>query len=106
MIDLDTIEWAAKAATPGPYKHDSNGEVTVIRAPDGSRLAQLTYLTKAGRRNADEVSATARMIASLDPATVLEIVRLARIGRVVERGEYVHRDTIIQGEHEYDEEQP
>lgn len=76
---LDEIEQLAGLATPGPYSC-VNGETIALRAPDGSRLAQMTFLTKRGRRDADEVAKTARMLAALDPATVRELVRLARIG--------------------------
>lgn len=77
---IKSLRAHAEEATPGPYKCDSSGEVTVIRAPDNSRFAQMTYLTRAGRRNANEVFATAHMLAQLDPATVNTMCDLAEIG--------------------------
>lgn len=74
---LDELERLAELATPGPYSC-VNGETITLRAPDGSCLAQMTFLTKRGRRDADEVAKTARMLATLDPATVRELVLAAK----------------------------
>ena len=41
-----------------------NGETITVRAPDGSMLAQMTFLTRTGRRDADEVAATAQLFAA------------------------------------------
>jgi hypothetical protein len=49
--------------TAGGWAAHDNGEVIVIRARDGSRLAQLTFLTANGRRHVGEAAANARLIA-------------------------------------------
>jgi hypothetical protein len=53
--------------TPGPWSYEMPDEV-VVRAPDGGRLAQLSFLRgrhgTLGRRDTDEVIANARLIAA------------------------------------------
>lgn len=50
--------------TKGPWKRWSSGEVMVVRAPDGSRLAHVTYLTRTGRRDPEEVEANGSLTAA------------------------------------------
>jgi hypothetical protein len=51
-----------KGHTPLPWVVRDNGETIFIKAPDGSNLAQITFLTRSGRRPADEGAANARLI--------------------------------------------
>lgn len=52
------------AFTPGPWRAQFSEGITV-RAPDGSCIAQITMLSKHGRRDASENEANARAIALL-----------------------------------------
>lgn len=54
----ETATW-----TPGPLK-PRFGETITVRAPDGSQLAILSHLTKRGRRDGNEVEATAHLFAA------------------------------------------
>lgn len=91
-IDLDDLERLAKAATPGPYTITHENDVGpndegfwewFAIAPKG--YEHITTIAKCEhgqfRDEHDKVKANAEHLAALDPATVLELVRLARVGR-------------------------
>jgi hypothetical protein len=49
--------------TSGPWEFWSNGEVTTVKAPDGSRIATICHLTSSGRRPTETAKANGHLIA-------------------------------------------
>jgi len=90
MIDIDKIEAAAKAATPGPwysssqFRDDEALFVTTLTPTedDGTILCRIRN-TVSGRPLNDFDYANADHIATANPATVLEIVSMIRERDVV-----------------------
>lgn len=108
MTHIQAIKKAAEAATQGPRHVERDTEVKVD--DDGITLAlcdtNTAGIKEPGKDWYEEAKADAQLIAMLDPATVLELCRLAEIGEAVERGEYIHRDAVLEAEHEADEDAP
>lgn len=78
MIDLDALESAARAATPGPWTQAGIGSndshwMREVRAVDNRGIVWC------GTNPEREAHANARYIASTGPATVLALVRIARV---------------------------
>lgn len=76
-IDLDTLEFRAVVATPGPWKTVDARAMSIydeIRGADGERIAT-TYST---RNPFDQAEANAAYIAAANPAVVLELIATLR----------------------------
>ena len=50
--------------TPGPWAADFSSDAVRVRAPDGSRICTLNWLSASGRRDGNEGEANARLIAT------------------------------------------
>ena len=78
-IDLDNLEALARAATPGPwiYFYEGGGDYPVIRR--NSDDDEIVCCSRYHCEQSHEVmSANAQYVASVDPATVLALIALAR----------------------------
>lgn len=84
-IDLDTLEFRAVVATPGPWKTVDARAMSIydeIRGADGERIAT-TYST---RNPFDQAEANAAFIAAANPTVVLELIaELRRVSDMVRK---------------------
>lgn len=85
MIDLDSLEALAKAATPGPWKNVDTPAMSVcdeIHDANGTRIAMAltTRHPRDGEQfiDFDQAEANAAFIAAANPATVLELIATVR----------------------------
>jgi hypothetical protein len=84
VIDLDAIEKAAKAATPGSWTHSERRPGGVIYAgpfqqfTNGKAQSQIFMACGADWMEPGQVEKNAKFVAETGPVVVLELIRLAR----------------------------
>lgn len=82
--DLQRLEELAREATPGPWAVDRD-DATAIRDAEDGRLCNFIHIRgrfgAKGRRDPNQVDATANMVAALSPQVVLSLIERARKGK-------------------------
>ncbi len=82
MIDLKAIEEAARAATPGPWRHNKDNEqIGDVCQPDGWTVATTQPQPIPKGQQHIQRDRDARHISLCDPQTVLKLVEIARAAR-------------------------
>lgn len=109
--DLDALERAAQAATPGPWQFDDGNSslVTLAYNPDGPNFApDDNYgVIHCGDLEMDlPKEADARFIEKCDPQTILRLIAMAREaatlrGRVIEECAAVIEKTDVEGDYHW-----
>lgn len=81
-IDLDTLEAAAKAATPGPWVNTAGYKIKVASTGTHCASAWERYTYEPGKEiTSEKAQANAAFIAAANPATVLELIAELRAER-------------------------
>ena len=85
---LDEIECGLEGVTPGPWEAEKGGRGSWIKGSTSEWAAMGCGDTDAS------ADANSEHIARMDPATVRELVRLARVGMETDA---LHRDLLVGG---------